>query len=218
MNNLMIIAKDDGQWKAIQRLATAVSAVPGFAYFKKPNEALLVAMKANDMGLSFTEALEQVYVINGKTAIQGQLMLSKIRKEGHRVTIKENSKTKAVIECQRKDEKDPSLWSFDLEDAKAANLLSKDNWRKYPSDMLLWRAVARACRFQFSDCVGGSAHLPDEIGVDEERDVSNFTPPEDNKSDLTNVFTEEKPVMESPEVSPAAQIHKTGNDASLAGP
>ena len=183
-----LMAMNQPMWEAAKKQAAMVAQVQGFGYYKRPAEAMLVAIKAHDMGLSFTEALEQVYVINGKTAIQGALMLSRIRKEGHSVKIKECLPTKATIECTRKEEKEPTTWTYTIEEARAAGLLNKDNWKKYPTDMLLWRAVARAARFQFSDCVGGSANLPDEVGVDEEREVTNFKLPEEKRSDLNDVF------------------------------
>ncbi len=43
-----------------------------------------------------------------------------------------------------------------------SRLTDKDNWRNYPVDMLFWRAVTRAARWIFSDCLHGLRYLPDE--------------------------------------------------------
>jgi hypothetical protein len=45
--------------------------------------------------------------------------------------------------------------SFMEEDAKAAGLTGKDNWKKYPRDMYFWRCVAKGVRRIAPDAVMG---------------------------------------------------------------
>lgn len=186
-----LVAADTVKWEAMKKMSQMVSQVPGFAYFKKPAEAMLVAMKAHDMGLSFTEALEQVYVIKGKTAIQGALMLKRIYEAGHEINFVETTDKISKIEAKRKGQEKFTTWQYTIEDAKKAGLLSKDNWQHYPTEMLIWRNVARMTRFMFSDVCGGSAHLPDELGLDEEQEVASFIAPEISRSDITDTFMTE---------------------------
>ena len=189
-----LMALDANRWAAAKKMVAIVSQVPGFKYFKKPHEAMLVAMKAHDMNLSFTEAMEHVFVVNNKTATDGAIMLKKIYEAGHTIAFIEMTPKKVLVDAKRKDQEKPTSWSYTIEEAERAGLTKKDNWRAYPTDMLMWRCVARCARFMFPDVLGGAAHIPEELGIDTEKDVTNFTPPEDNKSDVTDTFLGEETV------------------------
>jgi hypothetical protein len=50
-------------------------------------------------------------------------------------------------------------------------LTSKDNWKKYPSDMLFARAISRGARRYAPGIFGGSPiYTPDELGADIDED------------------------------------------------
>jgi hypothetical protein len=55
-------------------------------------------------------------------------------------------------------------FAFSMEDAKAAGLTGKDNWKKYPRAMLRSRAITEAARAVFPDAVLGT-YDPDELGA-----------------------------------------------------
>lgn len=207
-----LMAQDSNRWEAAKKMAQMVSQVQGFGYFKKPSDAMLVAMKAHDMGLSFTEALEQVYVVKGRTAIQGALMLKRIYEAGHEIEIIENNASLASIKGKRKGSEKWVQWSFSIEDARRGQLLTKDSWRMYPQDMLLWRCVARAARFQFPDCLGGAAHLPEEIGGSEERDITG-NDLQSKESDLSDVFTSSNDQPQTPEAESPQKSESLGDDS-----
>ena len=59
--------------------------------------------------------------------------------------------------------------TFTMEDAKAAKLNAKDNWQKFPRNMLFARAISNGVRWYCPDVFSGAAvYTPDEIGVDAE--------------------------------------------------
>lgn len=189
MSKLTVI--EESEWKYLERVSQRVAQVPTFSFFKKPFEAWLAIKAGHELGITEIDSLNNIYVINGRTACSGQLMLRKIRQAGHMVQIDCMSSTLAKVFAKRKDESvDPIMFSFSMEEAKLAGITNKDNWKKYPSDMLMWRCVARMARFMFPDCIGPASHIPDELGFDEERSVTSFVPPEVDRSDLTDVFTD----------------------------
>jgi len=66
-----------------------------------------------------------------------------------------------------------STFEFTVEDAKRARIIERINpdgtisaknsvWEQYTKDMLMWRAVARAVRFLFPECIQGCL-TPDEL-------------------------------------------------------
>jgi hypothetical protein len=57
--------------------------------------------------------------------------------------------------------------SFTMSEAQNAGLTGKDNWKKYPSDMLFARAISRGARRHAPGIFGGSpVYTPDELNVD----------------------------------------------------
>jgi hypothetical protein len=61
--------------------------------------------------------------------------------------------------------------SFTIQEAQEAGLLGKDNWKKYPSDMLFARAISRGAKRFAPGIFGGTAvYTADEMGVDHDED------------------------------------------------
>jgi hypothetical protein len=60
-----------------------------------------------------------------------------------------------------------------MKEAQAAGLTGKDNWKKYPSDMLFARAISRGARRFAPGIFGGSpVYTPDEMGVEVDEEGS----------------------------------------------
>lgn len=152
--------------------------------FKKRfiNEAQVIVtlLKGHDLGITFADSLEHVYVVNGKPGVSGQLMLrliySRVRNPQNEpmVEFAELTDKKATVRMRRPGG-DWVSRSFTIEEATKAGLLynwkEKDGqrqkvenfvWHAYRQDMLLWRAVARCARIVFSDAIGG-VYFYDEL-------------------------------------------------------
>ena len=57
---------------------------------------------------------------------------------------------------------------YTLEDAKAAGLAGKQNWKAHPRAMLSWRAITEGAKVYAPDLLGGGkAYTPDELGEEE---------------------------------------------------
>jgi len=146
-------------------------------------EAWLRMQRGRELGLQPLEALHNLYVVNNRVALQGSVMLSLVQRSklGHiqvveandekatvRVFLWEVSKTEPVGEI-----------SFTMKEAERAELTGKRIWKQYPRDMLIWRAVARACRIYFAALFGGAVYVPEELAevegegiVDEEAPIT----------------------------------------------
>jgi hypothetical protein len=69
----------------------------------------------------------------------------------------------------------------------AGEIKQKDNWVKYPADMLRARAASVLCRMAFSDVLAGlgvAPHTADELGIEIAQDVDE--PPADEDDDIVD--------------------------------
>lgn len=93
------------------------------------------------------------------------------------------------------------------EEIAAGRVRSKDNWRKYPGDMLRARAAAVLCRMEFSDVMAALAvdpYSPEEHGIDVGQDLDepaeDTTHPSDENDDAEEV--EDADVVDEPATGP----------------
>lgn len=130
---------------------------------KTPEQAVAIALKGHEMGLPLMASFAGISIINGKPTIEGQLMLAQIYRlvPGAKVEFLARS----VQHCQLRAMRPGGEWQefeWTMEHAKQAELLNKDSWKKYPRNMLQWRAVADMARAMFPDAIMG-CYLADEV-------------------------------------------------------
>jgi hypothetical protein len=120
-------------------------------------------LAGHEIGVPPMQALSKIHIIDGRPAQAAELMRALVLQAGHEIWIEDSSITKATVCGQRlgKDHTTRITWTID--DAKRANLLGKDNWRKYPRAMLLARATAELCRMVFPDVLGGLSYAVEEV-------------------------------------------------------
>lgn len=127
-----------------------------------PEKAILIMMKGRELGIPPLQALAGIFVIEGKTVIGAELMTAQVYRNcpGAMLDIIETTNEDCIVTAARPGKK-PVEFKFTMEDAKAAGVTNKDNWRKYPATMLRWRALSMACKSMFPDAVAGCL-TPDE--------------------------------------------------------
>lgn len=131
----------------------------------KPANIVVAALTGRTFGLDVMVAMRAITVIQGTPTLKPEFMLALIRRAGHTVHG-ETSNTGAWVEGKRSDSDVTMRVSFTEEDARAAGLLSKDIWKKYPAAMYWARAVSKLGRMMFSDVLLGAAYTKEEIGGD----------------------------------------------------
>lgn len=163
-----------------------------------------VVLMGRELGLAPMTALNNISVINGKPTLEAKLMLALVFRKypnAHYRIIKNDSQI-AEVEMGRTKETS-AKFSFTIVQAQQAGLTNKDSWKNYAADMLVWRAVSRACRMTFPEVFTVTSHTPDEI---ETIDV--------NVRQAQTEVKEEKEIMEKvPEIeqeilSPAEKLIK----------
>lgn len=144
------------------------------AHIVTGQQAAAIMLKGRELGIPPMEAFSSITVIKGKPTISSELMLALIYRNvpGSVVNFVEMTSTRCEVEASRPGGK-PNRFSFTIEDAKRAALLSNDVWAKYPRDMLKARTISQMARSLFPDAIRGASYTPEELGlsVDESGDT-----------------------------------------------
>lgn len=124
-------------------------------YRDKPANVLIAVEYGEALGLSPMAAIQGVHIIEGRPSASADMIAALIRKAGHTVRVTGDAKS-ATCQIIRKDDPDfvyETTWT--IQDAQAAGLLGKDNWKKHPRQMLKRRAVSECGHDACSDVLAG---------------------------------------------------------------
>ena len=134
------------------------------AYQRNPANLIAAGLAGQAFGWDIATSIRNFHIIEGTTSMRPEAMLALVRGAGHSVEI-DFSDGAARAMGTRADNGDEHTATFDMNDAAAAGLTNKKNWKQYQSDMLQWRAVAKLCRALFGDVILGVSYVPEELGA-----------------------------------------------------
>lgn len=165
----LAIYEDRDSWAGILgpvgELAGRIAATPFVPkdFQGKPAAVAACILMGRAVGVDPMVALQHVSIVQGRPVLSAELMRSLILSNGHQLRFPELTATRAVVEGRRRGDEDWTRVSFNMDEAKAAGLAGKDNWRKHPQEMLAARATSRLARLIFADCLGGLSYTADEM-------------------------------------------------------
>ena len=137
------------------------------AYRDRPANVLLAAQLGDALGIPTIQAINSIHVIEGKPSAGADLIASIVRRSGHKLRIVETRDQDGpvvVAKLIRADDPDFEFTAtWDTSKARTAGLLGKDNWKKYPGQMMRNRAVMEVCRMGASDAMYGVSYDPEEL-------------------------------------------------------
>jgi len=135
-------------------------------HIKTPAQFMAIVVRGRELGLAPMEAVSHLFLVNGKVSLDVQTQLGIIyrRLPGAKVEVIESTGTTARVAASRPGRK-PIEYSFTAAEAVQAGLMAKAIWKQYPKIMLLWRAIAQACRTEFPDVLAG-VYAPGELPQD----------------------------------------------------
>lgn len=143
---------DQAFWLAQQLLK---SGLLGKA-IQKPEAAFAVILAGRELGLTAMQSLRSLHLIEGKPTLSADLMVALVKRSPLCKSFKlvESTGERATYEANREGE-GVTRMSFTIEEAKAAGVTGKDNWKKYPAAMLRARCIAALARVVFPDLLLG---------------------------------------------------------------
>ena len=145
-----------------QKLCQALMQSPH--YQKMGKEGIFaIVQKSKAVGVDPLDALNGgMYYVQGKVEMTSTMMNDLIRRQGHSITKDKTSNAEiCILHGKRKDNNDTWCENFSIEDAKQAGIY-RNQWLKYPKDMLFARALSRLARQLFPDVIKG-CYVEEEI-------------------------------------------------------
>ena len=158
-------------FEVLYRMARVGAAAAGLTKRSlKPDEAMYIILHGYALNIDPIVALNQIYIVNGKPTCSAQLMIALANKSGalSRLDIPDPGEVNdsATVIAVRKDRPDTEYRAtFTMAMANKAGLATKDNWKKYPGQMLIARAVSACLRQAVPDAIAGM-YTVEEINTD----------------------------------------------------
>lgn len=129
----------------LRALATEMLNSDFFASIKKAPQAMAIILHGAEIGLTPTVALQTISIVNGRMCISTTVLQALFQSKGGKVKVLERSEESAKVEFSKKG-LDPYVHEYTKRDAELEGLWGKDNWRKRPKTMLLYRCVSGGLR------------------------------------------------------------------------
>jgi len=177
----------------------------------KPGAILAAWQTGQELGLGPMASLQSIAIINGRPSIHSAgywaLITSSPLCDWFQEDPPEQALKQGFGSCtiKRRGNSAPIARTFSLEEAKAAGLLSKDNWKLYPGVMLMQRARHRAGNDAIPEATQGL--LPSDIAVDLE--------PQDEAPAIAGVEHQLQRPQPLPESTATEKIETNLRDAAL---
>tara|TARA_R110002126_G_scaffold77229_2_gene192657 strand:+ start:5148 stop:6146 length:999 start_codon:yes stop_codon:yes gene_type:complete len=157
--NELVVKESDAILADIKNTNQMCEALMCSPHYKKMgvHGVYAIVAKARSIGVSPTDALNGgMYFVQGKVEMTAGMMNQLIRQgTGHSITKdRKSDSTICILHGKRADNGDTWTESFSIDDAKLAGIY-KNQWLKYPKDMLFARSLSRLARQLFPDVIKG---------------------------------------------------------------
>ncbi len=158
-------------------------------FVNKPETCLYLMHAGMQMGLDPFLAAREFDMIEGKLSLSIKMQRALLAKAGVRWTEKELTAQKCIIEFKREGWPDHTE-TFDIEDARAAKMLTKQNYLTHPKPLMAANCFRRGASKIAADILLGLDGADDYEGSDPTAEV----PPKDNTSAVPKTKQKTAPV------------------------
>jgi hypothetical protein len=151
-----VAAMTDEELNRTYRIAKALALSRRFPDARTADEAMAKILVGRDLGLSPTQALTGLHIVEGKPQIAAVTLAGFVKKSAdYNYTITEHTDQSCAIRFYESGE-DVGTSTFTIDEARAAGLVKeRSNWIKWPKNMLFARAMSNGVKWFCPDLMGG---------------------------------------------------------------
>jgi hypothetical protein len=150
----------------IREMAKAAAASGLFPSARTPEAAMTLMLLCQAEGLHPIQALRRYHIIDGTPSMRTDAMLASFQERGGRVKWIRTDEEVCEAMFSHQSSGDVTV-KWTLEDAKRAGIASKQNWGKYPRQMLRARVISEGVRMCLPEVV---------VGICSEEEVRDLDP------------------------------------------
>jgi hypothetical protein len=122
-------------------------------------QAVVKILAGRELGLAPLESMTNIYLVNGKVALQSKVISSLIKKNGkydYKVEkLDESECTIAFFQIEGGNKVELGKSTFTIKDAARAGVVNKEVWKNYPKNMLFARALTNGSKWYTPDAFCG---------------------------------------------------------------
>lgn len=143
------------------------------SYRQRPANVLWAVEYGDMLGIAPMAAMTGVHVIEGKPTASAGLISALVRRAGHKLRVRGDSKS-ATCQIIRSDDPDYTFevtWTLrknadENPSAEEAGLLGKAVWKNYPASMLKSRVITQCARDACEEALFGLHYTAEELGAE----------------------------------------------------
>jgi hypothetical protein len=167
----------DGWVTVVSDVAKLANMIADTEFVPKPLQGKPAAITAailagREAGIPPLRALSHMHVIDGRPSMSAEQKRALALAAGHEIVYVETTTERCIVKGRRagSDQWSTVVWTKD--DAKAAGIVGRDNWRRWPRRMLQARATGELADMLFADATAGLATTEELV---DETDAAGIT-------------------------------------------
>jgi len=151
----------------LAELGKMLAASGYFSDAKDAAQAVTKVLAGRELGFPPISAMTGIYIVKGRVTLSANLMAAAIKRHPrYDYRVLDLSNESAEVAFFESGEQ-VGTSQFTIADAQRAGLAGGENWKKYPRNMLLWRALSNGAKFYCPDAFSGApVYTPDELGAE----------------------------------------------------
>lgn len=132
-------------------------------------QAIVKVLAGREMGIGPIASMTGIYIVKGRVTMGANLIAAQLKRHPNYnyqvISLNDTGCELAFFEKRGNAMVEIGRSKFTQDDAKAAQLTSSDNYRKFPRNMYFSRALTNGARWYCPDVFGGSpVYTPEELG------------------------------------------------------
>lgn len=146
--------------------------------YKNPAQIVMALQAGREVGLMPIQSINSFYLVNGNIRLWGSSVPGLLRRAGWQIKWLASTVIRAEVVLVSPKGEETLPEAFTIDDATKAGLASSNTYMKFPRNMLRWRALGNAIRFNCPEVLMGH-YMVEEVSDFEEVETKSIASRED---------------------------------------